>query len=86
MLSPIDHEILKSLLLYQAILHYLENRELVQIMKEKEIESFQEMILECFKICKAYSGTDKDLLDGCALLLSTKQDISSFCPRVNDII
>ena len=86
MLSTEDHNTLKSILLYQAVLEYLQDREVVKKMEADELESFQAIIMECFNTCNSYNGTIPDIKEGCTQLLSTKEDIIKFCPKVDDIL
>lgn len=86
MIAIEDSKVLKTLLLYQGIINYLSDEHLVEIMEADEKEFFKDTILECFRICKSYKGSTEDLKSGCTQLLSTKEDISRFCPEVNDII
>lgn len=82
MLSPEDHNTLKSILLYQAVLEYLKNWDLVKEMELDELESFQSIVMECFETCKNYKGSVPELNSGCSQLLSTKEDISKIFPNL----
>jgi len=85
MLSIIDHNILKSILIYQAVLEYLNNTEFVSNMTADEKESFQNIILECFKTCKDYNGEEGDLKKGCKFILQSKDEISRFYPEIKEL-
>ena len=86
MLSPIDHNILKTILLYQSVLEYLKNMDYVNNMTINEKESFKSIILECFKSCMAYNGNITDLKNGCDYIIATKEDIARFYPEIKDLI
>lgn len=85
MLNPLEHNALRAILLFQSIMVYLENDDVMSLINKDELESFNELIVECFKVAKEYDGENEDIKDGCRKILSTKDDVSKFCPKVNAI-